>query len=57
MLCAAAVIESFLRQSHLTTGSRLAFAGASALFWAAFVIHGAIRERQANTRPALAAGE
>ena len=57
MLCAAAVIESFLRQSHLTTGSRLAFAGASALFWAAFVIHGAIRERLANTRPALAAGE
>jgi uncharacterized membrane protein SpoIIM required for sporulation len=47
MLCAAAAIESFLRQSHLSTGSRLAFAGASAVFWSAFFVHGLLRERAA----------
>ncbi len=50
MLCAAAAIESFLRQSHLSTGSRLAFAGASALFWAAFFLHGLFRERAAQVQ-------
>ncbi|MFO1007303.1 MAG: stage II sporulation protein M [Planctomycetaceae bacterium] len=47
MLCVAAVIESFLRQSHLSTGARLTFAGVSALFWVAFFLHGLIRERAA----------
>lgn len=47
MLCVAAVIESFLRQSHLSTGARLTFAGVSALFWGAFFLHGGVRERAA----------
>lgn len=47
MLCAAAVIESFLRQSHLSTGARLTFAGVSALFWVGFFVHGGVRERAA----------
>src|SRR6185312_7085837 len=37
MLLAAAVIESYLRQSHLSTEARLSFAAATALFWVAFV--------------------
>ena len=45
MLCAAAVIESFLRQSHLSTGARLVFATGSALFWLVFMIHGMRQER------------
>lgn len=49
MLLAAAAIESFLRQSHLSTASRLTFAGASALFWAAFFLHGLLRERAAQS--------
>jgi len=47
MLVAAAVLESYLRQSHLTTGQRLAFAAASALFWAAYFGRGALLERAA----------
>jgi uncharacterized membrane protein SpoIIM required for sporulation len=45
MLCAAAVIESFLRQSHLSVAARLAFAGGSVLFWFSFLIHGLRQER------------
>ena len=45
MLCFAAWIESYLRQSHLSTSARLAFAAGSALFWLAYIVHGALREQ------------
>ena len=48
MLFAAAIIESYLRQSHLSTSARLLFAAGSALFWAAFIVHGFLRERAAS---------
>ena len=35
MLVLAAIIESYLRQSHLSNEARLAFAGLSALAWTA----------------------
>lgn len=45
MLAAAAVIESYLRQSHLTTSSRFVFAGGTAVFWSVYIAHGFLRER------------
>jgi hypothetical protein len=57
MLVLAAVIESYVRQSHWSTGARLGFAAATAAFWAAYVAHGIVRERQARLqmKPAPAA--
>jgi uncharacterized membrane protein SpoIIM required for sporulation len=55
MLVAAAVIESYLRQSHLSTNARLAFAAGSAIFWALYLAHGAIRERRSRQREAMLA--
>lgn len=49
MLCVAAMIESYLRQSHLSMKSRLIFAAATGMFWVLFVVYGFIRER---TNPA-----
>jgi uncharacterized membrane protein SpoIIM required for sporulation len=48
MLCIAAIIESFLRQSHLSTPARLAFAAGTAVFWVLLIAHGYLRERVAN---------
>jgi uncharacterized membrane protein SpoIIM required for sporulation len=48
MLLFAAVIESFLRQSHLSTAARLWFAFGTAVFWTLFIVHGFIRERAAK---------
>ncbi|MDB5337249.1 MAG: protein of unknown function transrane [Planctomycetaceae bacterium] len=48
MLFLAAILESYLRQSHLSTPARLIVAAASALFWTAFILHGYIRERAAQ---------
>jgi uncharacterized membrane protein SpoIIM required for sporulation len=48
MLVVAAMIESFLRQSQLSTESRLVFAAASAVAWIAYLTNGAIRERAAR---------
>jgi uncharacterized membrane protein SpoIIM required for sporulation len=48
MLLLAAVIESYLRQSHLATAARFGFAAATAVFWIVFVAHGFMRERAAN---------
>jgi uncharacterized membrane protein SpoIIM required for sporulation len=45
MLVAAAIIESFLRQSHLSTAARLWFAAGSAVFWGLYVAFGVVRER------------
>jgi uncharacterized membrane protein SpoIIM required for sporulation len=47
MLVAAAIIESYLRQSHLSTGARLGFAAITAVFWTLYVAYGALRERTA----------
>ena len=47
MLVAAAVIESYVRQSHWSTAARLGFAAATALFWATYFAYGAQRERAA----------
>lgn len=45
MLIVAAIIESFVRQSHWTTTSRLLFATGTAIFWILYFAHGAWRER------------
>ncbi|HEX4150139.1 MAG TPA: stage II sporulation protein M [Pirellulales bacterium] len=57
MLVLAAVIESFLRQSHLSTSARFAFAAATAVFWTLFVLYGFLRERAARRLEQQAAGE
>ena len=44
MLVLAAIVESYLRQSHLSTAGRLAFAAGSVLFWTLFIVHGFVRE-------------
>ena len=48
MLLFAAVIESYLRQSHLSTSARLIFAGATAIFWIAYLSYGVLCERNAR---------
>jgi uncharacterized membrane protein SpoIIM required for sporulation len=48
MLVIAAIIESYLRQSHLATPTRFIFAGATFLFWLAYFVRGAQRERLAG---------
>lgn len=48
MLVLAAVVESYLRQSHLPTWARFVFAGSTFLFWAAYFAHGVVRERTAQ---------
>lgn len=52
MLLIAAIVESYLRQSHLSTAGRFLFAGGSALFWAAYITHGFLRERAARREAA-----
>lgn len=48
MLFFAAVIESYLRQSHLSTHGRLTFALGTGIFWTLYIAHGFIRERWAT---------
>jgi uncharacterized membrane protein SpoIIM required for sporulation len=56
MLVLAALVESYLRQSHLSTISRLAFAGATAVFWTLYFGQGLLRERaMARARSGAAA--
>lgn len=45
MLLLAALIESYLRQSHLSSSSRLFFAGASAVFWTWYFMRVRLRPR------------
>ncbi len=45
MLIFAAIIESYLRQSHLPTSSRLSFAAATAFFWIVYIASGFVYER------------
>jgi uncharacterized membrane protein SpoIIM required for sporulation len=54
MLLLAALIESYVRQSEWSTGSRLVFAGATGAFWAAYFAHGVYRERRARVAAPLA---
>jgi uncharacterized membrane protein SpoIIM required for sporulation len=49
MLVAAAIIESYVRQSHWSTEARLGFAAATALWWAAYFGYAAVRERAATS--------
>ncbi|MBL8849526.1 MAG: stage II sporulation protein M [Planctomycetaceae bacterium] len=50
MLLLAAVIESYLRQSHLSTPARFAFAAGSAVFWTLYIAFGWVRERSQNRK-------
>lgn len=45
MLTLAAIIESYLRQSHLSTGARFGFAAGTAVFWTLYILNGFLRER------------
>ncbi len=54
MLVAAAIIESYLRQSHLSTTARFTFAGGSALFWLLYITFGVVRERTEQARTSIA---
>lgn len=45
MLIFAAIIESYLRQSELSTTVRLTFAAATAVFWIVYIAYGFARER------------
>ncbi|MCY3021945.1 MAG: stage II sporulation protein M [Planctomycetota bacterium] len=51
MLVVAAVIESYLRQSHLPTASRLVFAAGTFVFWASYFAHGFLAERRLKKNP------
>jgi uncharacterized membrane protein SpoIIM required for sporulation len=44
MLIIAAIAESYLRQSHLSTAGRLVFAGVMFVFFAFYFAYGAVRE-------------
>jgi uncharacterized membrane protein SpoIIM required for sporulation len=55
MFIAAGFIESFLRQSHMSTTSRLVFAAASAVFWAIYIGAGWVVERNAGAKTSAAA--
>jgi uncharacterized membrane protein SpoIIM required for sporulation len=50
MLVLAAIIESFLRQSHLSSEDRLIFAAVSAAAWIAYLARGVVIERGARRR-------
>ena len=52
MLVFAAIIESYLRQSHLSTAARLIFAASTAVFWTLYILHGFLRERSFGSAPA-----
>lgn len=49
MLFVAAIVESYVRQSELSTPARLWFAAASAAFWALYFVNGLRLERRART--------
>ena len=51
MLVLAAIIESYLRQSHLSTAARFWFAGGSAVFWTLYIVYGVVRERAERLAP------
>lgn len=56
MLVMAALIESYVRQSHWSTGARLLFAASTAIFWTVYFAHGIYLERTARA-PKMAAAD
>jgi len=54
MLVLAAIIESYVRQSHWSTPARLLFAAGTAVFWCLYIVHGFYREQQAQAATAAA---
>jgi uncharacterized membrane protein SpoIIM required for sporulation len=57
MLVFAAIVESYLRQSHLPTWARFVFAGATLALWVAYFASGVMRQRAAeHTEEAETAG-
>ena len=46
MFVMAAIIESYLRQSHLSSGARLLFAAGTAVLWGVYFAHGAVAENR-----------
>ena len=57
MLALAAVIESYVRQSHWSTSMRLLFAGGTALFWIFYIGYGVWLERRAAYNVVYAASD
>ncbi len=53
MLVLAAIIESYVRQSHWSTETRLIFATGTAVFWMLYIVYGFYRERQEQRRMAV----
>jgi uncharacterized membrane protein SpoIIM required for sporulation len=51
MLVVAAIVESYLRQSHLSNTGRFLFTAGSAAFWTAYFAYGVYRERIASRTP------
>ncbi|MHC4200389.1 MAG: stage II sporulation protein M, partial [Planctomycetota bacterium] len=49
MLVFAAIVESYLRQSHLPTWARFAFAFATFALWVFYFANGVLRERAERT--------
>lgn len=45
MLVFAAIIESYVRQSHWSDVARLTFAAGTALFWSGYIVLGFVKER------------
>lgn len=45
MLTFAAFVESYVRQSDLSTSGRLAYAAGTAIFWILYIVYGSIYER------------
>ena len=46
MLVAAALIESYVRQSHWSTAARFIFAFSTAIFWISFLVLGYFRKKE-----------
>lgn len=57
MLVAAAIIESYLRQSHLSSAARLSFAAATAAFWIVYIYVGYQRESSEHKLQMLLEGD
>jgi uncharacterized membrane protein SpoIIM required for sporulation len=57
MFVLAGIIESYVRQSHLSVDGRLIFAGATAVFWAAYFRMGAYLEVRERAERVAAARE
>ena len=61
MLFAAAIIESYLRQSHLSTSARMSFAATTLVFWTVYIAYGFLSQPRQQpietTEPALSSQE